>query len=331
MTYFLDHQTRQMAAGRQQPQLLPARRLSLAYGDTAAAARSDPLAAYASVNKAPPSPPAVQRYRGWFEVYGSAANTGPQDTFTGDRRTTFGGIAGVGAAIVPDLNIGFTVDQSRTDVDVKVLPQGSRMDVTQLGVMLSANSGPWTYGVAGIHGFGETHSSRFDTGGEATAAYGMKMWGVIGEASYYWSKQDFRLVPKAGVEWTRVAADPYVEAGGAVPVAASGTVTERSRVYGALEIGQRTQTATQIYDASVYAKFIEIITQHVGALMVTPMAPGFAPAVTPGMLDARFEFATGTNFTAKVNSSLQLYAEYNGRFRSGYESHAGTLGASVRW
>ena len=332
ITDFLDAQTRQMSAGRRATPVTPAGRVALAYGDVASDARGGPFDAYAKANAVNADAPA-QRYRGWFEAYGSAARTDAQNRFTGDHRRTYGGVAGLGAAITSDVNIGFSVDQARTNVDVTAQPQHSRMDVTQLGLLLSANSGPWTFGVAGVYGFGSTHSSRFDSVGESTASYGMKMTGVIGEASYYWSGQGWRLVPKAGIDWTRVVVDPYSETGGGVPVSASEQTTERTRVYGALEIGYRKTADTQVYDASVYGKFIEIVSQNVGDLLITPTAaaPGFLPGLVPGVVDARFEFATGAAFTVRLNAALQLYANYNGRFRNGYDSHAGLLGMELRW
>jgi uncharacterized protein with beta-barrel porin domain len=332
VTNFLDHQSRQFAAGRQGITVTPASRVALAYDNVASDARGGPFDAYARAGTAD-AHAAVQRYRGWLEGYGSAARNDAQDAFTGDHRRTFGGIAGIGAAITPDVNIGFSVDQSRTDVDVTAQPQHSKMDVTQLGLLLSANSGPWTFGVAGVYGFGRTHSSRLDAVGESTASYGTKMYGVIGEASYYWFNRDFRLVPKVGVDWTRVVVDSYSEVGGSLPVTGSEQVTERARVYGAVEIGYRTNADARIYDFSIYGKFIEIVSQDVGDLAITPAtaAAGFVPGVIPGVVDARFEFATGAAFNVRLSSDMQLYANYSGRFRDGYESHAGSVGVEVRW
>jgi uncharacterized protein with beta-barrel porin domain len=331
---FLNHQTRQMAAGRVGLPVSPAGRVALAYGDTAEQNRGDPLNAFASsINKAPvTAPAAAPRYRAWFEGYGSDATTGAQGTFTGDQRRAWGGIAGIGATIAPNVNVGFSVDQSRTDVNVNaLLPQGSRMDVTQLGAMLSTNSGPWTLGLAGVYGFGNIHSSRFDAVGEATASYGTRMWGVIAEVNYYLSHEGWRVVPKAGADWTRVAVDSYTEAGGGVPISASDQGTERGRVYAAVEFGRSAVVGLQIFDVSVYGKFIDIVSQDVGALLVTPATVGFVPATVPGVVDARFEFATGAVFSVRVSSMVQLYANYNGRFRDGYESHGGSLGAEFRW
>lgn len=51
------------------------------------------------------------RYRTWYEGYGISVRTDAQGDFVGDKRKTFGGVAGFGARIVPDVNLGFSVDQ----------------------------------------------------------------------------------------------------------------------------------------------------------------------------------------------------------------------------
>src|SRR6478609_7136162 len=51
------------------------------------------------------------RYRTWFEGYGISANNGPLGFFVGDNRKTWGGVAGIGARVMPGVNIGFSVDQ----------------------------------------------------------------------------------------------------------------------------------------------------------------------------------------------------------------------------
>jgi hypothetical protein len=57
-----------------------------------------------------------QRFRTWGEVYGISSRTGPQGDFVGDQRQTTGGVAGVGARIAPGVNVGFSIDQSRTGI-----------------------------------------------------------------------------------------------------------------------------------------------------------------------------------------------------------------------
>jgi hypothetical protein len=54
----------------------------------------------------------VPRFRTWGEVYGISARTGAQADFVGDRRQTWGGVAGLGAMVLPGVNVGVSVDQS---------------------------------------------------------------------------------------------------------------------------------------------------------------------------------------------------------------------------
>jgi hypothetical protein len=85
------------------------------------------------------------RFRSWTELYGVYMTTSPQGNFVGDRRTTAGGVAGLGVTLMPGVNIGFSVDQSRTDIDVPLALQSASLDLTQFGFNASVDKGPWTW------------------------------------------------------------------------------------------------------------------------------------------------------------------------------------------
>jgi uncharacterized protein with beta-barrel porin domain len=102
-------------------------------------------------------------YRAWGEAYGISTRTGQQLDFVGDRRQTAGGVAGPGARISPGVTVGFSVDRSRTAVDVPLATQSATLDLTQLGFSASVDKGPWTGAIARVHGFGNIKSIR-DTG-----------------------------------------------------------------------------------------------------------------------------------------------------------------------
>src|ERR1700730_7357167 len=51
------------------------------------------------------------RFRTWGEAYGISARTSAQGVFVGDRRQTWGGVAGLGARLAPGVNVGVSVDQ----------------------------------------------------------------------------------------------------------------------------------------------------------------------------------------------------------------------------
>src|ERR1700722_878048 len=144
------------------------------------------------------------QFRTWGEAYGISARTSAQGNFAGDQRQTWGGVAGLGARIGPGVNVGMSVDQSRTAIDVPLALQSATLDLTQLGFNASVDKGPWTWAVALIHGFGKINSSR-DTGfGIASAGYDAQIDGALTELSYYCSIDQSRIVPKAAFEYVRL-------------------------------------------------------------------------------------------------------------------------------
>ena len=143
--------------------------------------------------------------------------TDSQGDFVGDKRSTAGGVAGFGAQIVPHVNIGFSIDQSHTKIDVPLALQTATLDLTQFGFSASVDKGPWTWAIALVHGFGNVGSSR-DTGfGFANASYGARIDGALTELDYYWTIGQGRIVPKAGLEWVRSTTGALQEVGGLDP------------------------------------------------------------------------------------------------------------------
>ena len=177
------------------------------------------------------------RYRTWFEGYGNFAKNGAIGDFVGDSRKTWGGVAGIGARVAPGINIGFSVDQSRSAIDIPLALQSATIDLTQLGFTASVDSGPWTWATAAVHGFGNINSRR-DTGfGLATAGYNARLDGVLSEISYYWTRDQGRLVPKAAFEYVRARTGSLQEIGGLDPVTATSATVQRARLLIGAEVG----------------------------------------------------------------------------------------------
>src|SRR5207342_3696705 len=150
--------------------------------------------------------------------------------FVGDRRQTLGGILGLGARIAPGVNLGFSIDQSRTAIDVPLAMQSATLDLTQLGFTASVDRGPWTWALALVHGLGKINSRR-DTGlGTASAGYNGQIDGALTEVSYYWNMDQSRIVPKAALEFVRASTGSFEEVGGLNPVTVTGATLERSRI-----------------------------------------------------------------------------------------------------
>jgi uncharacterized protein with beta-barrel porin domain len=268
------------------------------------------------------------RYRTWFEGYGISVRTDAQGDFVGDKRKTVGGVAGFGARLAPGVNIGFSVDQSHTDIDVPLALQSATLDLTQVGFNGSIDKGPWTWAFAVVHGFGKVRSSR-DTGfGLATAGYHAAVDGALTEISYYWTKDQMRVVPKGALEYVRATSAAYQEAGGLDPLNVGSTALSRARVMIGAEVGRYFIFGQKILDLSAYGKFVDNFYQNLGSVQVSL---GTASIVVPGIGESRYGMDAGASASLSLTNTARLYVNYDGKFRNELTSHQGTVGFEYRW
>jgi uncharacterized protein with beta-barrel porin domain len=269
------------------------------------------------------------RYRTWFEGYGSSTTTDAQGQFLGDRRKAYGGIAGAGVTVTPGVTFGASIDGSRTNIDVPGAT--GRIDLTQLGLIGNFEHGPWNLGVTGIYGFGNVHSSRFDTGGMSSAAYQARLWGTMAELSYYVALPDnSRFVPKLTADWLHTRTDSFSETGGANPISGSSVSASRIRMMIGGEIGHSWLMDRKIFDVSVYARLVENLSQNIGDLAISEPNVSGVQFVT-GVRESSMGADAGASFSVKLSQLARLYAAYDGRFRGNLTSHSGTLGAEFRF
>ena len=268
------------------------------------------------------------RFRSWAEGYGLSATTGPLGYFVGDRRRTYGGVVGVGARVAPGVNVGFSVDQSHTAIDIPLALQSATLDLTQFGFNASVDKGPWTWAVALVHGFGKVNSSR-DTGfGLATAGYNARLGGALTELSYYWSIDQGRIVPKAAFEYVRASTGSLQEIGGLDPVMATGATAERARLLIGAEIGRYWIFDQKILDLSAYGKFVDNVAQNFGAVTVSL---GAQSILVQGIGESRYGADAGASASLSLSNTARLYINYDGKYRAAMQSHQGTLGVELKW
>jgi uncharacterized protein with beta-barrel porin domain len=268
------------------------------------------------------------RFRAWGEAYGISARNGPLVDFVGDRRQTWGGVAGVGARIAPGVNIGVSVDQSRTAIDVPLALQSATLDLTQLGFNASVDKGPWTWAVALVHGFGKVNSSR-DTGfGIASAGYNARIDGALTELSYYWNLDQSRIVPKAAFEYVRASTGSLQEFGGLDPVTATGATVERARILIGAEVGHYWIFDRKIFDLSAYGKFVDNVAQNFSSITVSL---GTESIVVQGIGESRYGADAGASASLSLSNTARLYINYDGKFRAAMQSHQGTVGVELKW
>jgi uncharacterized protein with beta-barrel porin domain len=268
------------------------------------------------------------RYRTWFEGYGISATNGPLVDFVGDKRKTLGGVAGIGARVAPGINIGFSVDQSRSDIDIPLALQSATIDLTQFGFTASVDSGPWTWASAAVHGFGNINSRR-DTGlGFATAGYNARLDGVLSEISYYWSQDQNRLVPKAAFEYVRARTGALQEIGGLDPVAATGATVQRVRVMVGAEVGHYWIFDRKILDLSAYGKFVDNLVQNFSDITVSL---GSQSVTLQGIGESRYGADAGASASLILTNTARLYLNYDAKYRAAMQSHQGTMGVELKW
>jgi uncharacterized protein with beta-barrel porin domain len=268
------------------------------------------------------------RYRTWFEGYGISATNSAIGDFVGDRRQTWGGVAGIGARIAPGVNVGFSVDQSRTAIDVPLALQSATIDLTQLGFNASVDKGPWTWAIALVHGFGNINSRR-DTGlGFATAGYDARLDGALTELSYYWDKDQSRIVPKAGFEYVHARTGAFQEMGGLDPVMATRASVERARLLVGAEIGHYWIFDQKIFDLSAYGKFVDNVVQNLGNVTVSL---GSQSITLQGIGESQYGADAGASAALSLTNMARIYINYDAKFRAAMQSHQGTVGVELKW
>jgi uncharacterized protein with beta-barrel porin domain len=268
------------------------------------------------------------RFRTWGEAYGISARTSTQGIFVGDNRQTWGGVAGLGARVAPGVNVGFSVDQSHTAIDVPLALQSATLDLTQLGVNASVDKGPWTWAIALVHGFGNINSSRDTGAGMAKAGYNAMIDGALTELSYYWNLDQSRIVPKAAFEYVHASTGSLQEFGGLNPESATGTTVDRSRILLGAEVGHYWIFDQKVLDLSAYGKFVDNVSQNFGSVTVSLGADSIT---LQGIGESQYGADAGAAASLNLSNNARVYINYDGKFRAAMQSHQGTAGVEFRW
>lgn len=271
----------------------------------------------------------ADRYRTWLEGYGLRSHTDAQGDFLGDRRKTYGVVAGAGMTVAPGINLGLSVDQSRTDVNVAGGTQSGQFDLTQIAAIASFERGPWNLGTSVVHGMADINTTRLDAG-TSTASYDARLWAAMAELSYFWAlPNNSRIVPKLTFDWTRSDTDAFAETGGANPASGTAVTTKRVRAMVGGEAGHSWLVDRTIMDFLLYARLVNNLTQDMGQLQVTDTVN--APQFVTGVRESKYGMDGGATLSAKLTDAVRVYAVYDGRFRTNYNSHSGIVGAEFRF
>ena len=214
------------------------------------------------------------RYRTWFEGYGNSGQQRPARSVS-SATTARPGAAWPGSARAWRRASMSASPSTRaaSAIDVPLALQSATIDLTQFGFNASVDSGPWTWASAVVHGFGNINSRR-DTGlGLATAGYNARLDGVLSEISYYWTKDQCRVVPKGAFEYVRARTGSLQEIGGLDPVSATSATVQRARLLIGAEVGHYWIFDQKIFDLSAYGKFVDNLVQNFSDVTVSLGSP----------------------------------------------------------
>jgi uncharacterized protein with beta-barrel porin domain len=313
----------------------PGAPLAFAPADNARDDLPPQLLAYAAMpTKAPAAPPGAPatRYLAWAEGYGLWSRTAAQGAFPGDDRRAAGIAGGFGYRVTPNLRLGFGVDQGRQSIALDAISESANVDLTQVGAHAAFRSGGFIANAAAIYGFGDVNASRSLPGIVASASYDVKLWGVLGEAGYRLRYGNWRVVPKVGLDWIRVETGAFTESG-TFALTAGDHATDRTRIWGGLEFGQRFSPGPASWlDLSAYGRVVGVVSGQGGPLLPVAFAaaPG-VPLTIQGASENDIGFDAGAKAALAITANAIVYAAYDGRFRDGYEAHAASGGIKVRW
>ena len=269
------------------------------------------------------------RYRTWFEGYGNSTKNGAIGDFVGDSRKTWGGVAGIGARVAPGINIGFSVDQSRSAIDIPLALQSATIDLTQLGFTASVDSGPWTWATAAVHGFGNINSRR-DTGLRPCDRR-------IQCAARRRVERDQLLLdqgpgPRRAQGRVRICPRPDRFAAGdrrSRPRDRPPSATvQRARLLIGAEVGHYWIFDQKIFDLSAYGKFVDNVVQNFSDITVSL---GAQSITFQGIGESQYGMDTGASASLSLTNTARLYVNYDAKFRNLMQSHQGTVGVELKW
>jgi outer membrane autotransporter protein len=160
------------------------------------------------------------------------------------------------------------------------------------------------------------------------AGYAAQVDGALTELSYYWSKDQSRIVPKAALEYVRASTASFQESGGLDPVMASGSTADRTRILLGAEIGHYWIFDRKIFDLSAYGKFVDNVEQNFSSVTVSL---GPQSITVQGVGESQYGVDAGASASLSLSNAVRVYLNYDAKFRATMQSHQGTLGVEFKW
>jgi uncharacterized protein with beta-barrel porin domain len=152
--------------------------------------------------------------------------------------------------------------------------------------------------------------------------------GALSELSYYWDRDQSRIVPKAALEYVHARTGSLQEIGGLDPVFATGATVERMRVLIGAEVGHYWILDQRIFDLSAYGKFVNNVVQNFSDITVSL---GSESVTLQGIGESQYGADAGASASLSLTNTARLYINYDAKYRAAMQSHQGTVGVEFKW
>jgi outer membrane autotransporter protein len=296
--------------------------------------------AYASVLKAPPAPPPLQRWTAWGSVYGGQASAKGDPNVIGSTNVstgTFGFAGGMDYRLSPDTVVGFGLGAGGTGWGLEQSLGSGRSDTLQAGVYGATHRGP-AYAAAAV-AFAEhwMSTNRIALGDQLNADFTGHSAGVRLEAGYRYplmlDTMALGVAPYAAVQTQWFHTPGY---------------SERDSVPAGFGLTYQAMTANDT--RSELGLRVDDLTAFNGMPLLLRGRLAWAHDwVSNPALSAVFQTLPGTNFVVfgapvahdaalvsagaelRITPRLGLIAKFDGEFAAGAQTYAGSGTLRYAW
>ena len=272
----------------------------------------------------------------WGQIVGGTAKRDESTKSVGFKATSYGLVMGTDFDVTDEMIAGVALGWIRANNNTSVADAGSDIDTYQ-----AALYGSWTpkslggrLHVDGQLGFGysDTDQSRVIHAFNVRAVADFKGWQTFADvtAGYDFPLGDNAvLTPYAGLRAVHFASDGYTETGAGLLNVTADDYSDNSLRH---DIGAKVATS---FDSSLGKVTPSLklgwLHDYGGSPASVTGALGGVTFVSPSSSIAENGLAIGAGIEIAKSDTLTLGFEYDGDLRSDYQSHTGSLKATIRF
>lgn len=293
----------------------------------------DEALAYATKAPAPLTAALGGGWSVWFKGSYGQSSYGATATDFGYRSRADG--IKVGAEYTKDEWLyGIGAEFGRNKVNQAITGDTGRIDSSRVGLYGAWQPGDWSFGGSAVVGLHSIDASRLDLlPTPLVSSYGAKTIDLSGEASRQFALGGGVIEPFAGVLYTSLHSDAFVESGNILAVAGSATSIDAFKAY----VGARASTSFTFADRWEVSPELrarlsyDVLDDTRGFTARFVNDPTATPITVAGLQPERTAVLLGAGLTSQLAANLRGLLAYDVELRGRDVSQLFTGGLSLRW